>query len=141
MFSIVSTNQNCHGALFTFSDFDEIFNCELASCQMRIFLTAYPNRECFDGASLCVPPQIMTLPLCLSAHIYSWMDFGKLILQGLCQRTNDLSVMDLFINLKFKPKQLQNLNRFRIYLQVIFLSDITSADGTKIIPQTLSGQQ
>jgi hypothetical protein len=57
------------------------------------------------------------------------------------QRTNDLSLMAFFVSLNFKPKQLIALNRCRLYLQVIFLSDIVSADGTTIIPHVLSGQK
>ncbi len=49
--------------------------------------------------------------------------------------------MDFFLSLKYKPKTLQILNRCRIYLQVITLADITSADGTQIIPQTLKGHR
>jgi hypothetical protein len=57
------------------------------------------------------------------------------------QRINDVMLMDYFITLKYKPKTLQVLNRCRIYLQVLSLSDITSADGKEIIPQVLIGDK
>jgi hypothetical protein len=56
------------------------------------------------------------------------------------QRTNDLILMDYFVHLNYKPKELKSLNRCRIYLQVIFLSDIASVDSTEIAPKTLCGE-
>jgi hypothetical protein len=48
-------------------------------------------------------------------------------------RIRDASVMEVFVKSnKFKPWQMQILNRCRIYLRVITISDIATACGTKI---------
>jgi hypothetical protein len=54
-------------------------------------------------------------------------------------RKYDSSLMDQFLKLGFTDTQLCTLNRCRVYLQVIFLSDITSADGSIIIPECKQG--
>ncbi len=48
-------------------------------------------------------------------------------------RQNDIALMDYFVSLHLKPKLLRVLNRCRIYLQVIYLSDVCSADGSHIL--------
>jgi hypothetical protein len=48
-------------------------------------------------------------------------------------------LMDHFIALKYSPPQLEALNRCRVYLQVLTLTGITSADGKQLIIPTLSG--
>jgi hypothetical protein len=55
------------------------------------------------------------------------------------QWKHDIMLMQFFISLNFNPTQLETLNRCRIYLQVISLSDITSADGSIIVPAILQG--
>jgi hypothetical protein len=47
-------------------------------------------------------------------------------------RDGDVALMDYFTQLKLPNKQLQQLNRCRVYLQVFFLSDICTADGKAI---------
>jgi hypothetical protein len=59
--------------------------------------------------------------------------------QPTLQRKNDIMLMQFFISLNFNPTQLETLNRCRIYLQVISLSDITSVDGSRIVPTILQG--
>jgi hypothetical protein len=54
-------------------------------------------------------------------------------------REHDIALMDFFITQGYKNSQLGRLNRCRIYLQVITLADITSASGSNIIPDILSG--
>jgi hypothetical protein len=48
-------------------------------------------------------------------------------------RLNDIALMDYFVSLHLKPKLLRVLNQCRIYLQVIYLSDLCSADGSYIL--------
>jgi hypothetical protein len=48
------------------------------------------------------------------------------------QRAHDIALMDFFISLKYKPAALKTLNSCRLYLQVIFLSDIVTASGIEI---------
>ncbi len=59
--------------------------------------------------------------------------------QLLTQRKNDLMIMEYFITLKYKPKELQILNRCRLYLQESTLTDLVSVDRITIIPTTLNG--
>jgi len=49
--------------------------------------------------------------------------------------------MEHFLKLKYSPIDLLSLNRCRLYLNVIFLSDITSADGRMIIPASKEGHR
>jgi hypothetical protein len=50
------------------------------------------------------------------------------------QRAQDTMLMDYFISLKYTHTDLDLLNKCRVYLQVLTLADITSADGRKIVP-------
>jgi len=54
-------------------------------------------------------------------------------------REHDVVLMDFFIAQGYNSSQLRRLNRCRIYLQAITLADITSANGSTIIPDILSG--
>lgn len=54
-------------------------------------------------------------------------------------RTHDIFLMDYFLRLNFKPAQLKLLNQCRIYLQVLTLTDICSADGVSIADPILLG--
>jgi len=54
-------------------------------------------------------------------------------------RHADIALMDHFIRQGYKASQLIRLNCCRIYLQVITLTDIVSADGTCIIPDFFIG--
>jgi len=54
-------------------------------------------------------------------------------------RENDVFLMDYFIALRLPVSILRALNFCRVYLQVITLSDICSADGTYILPQAKAG--
>jgi hypothetical protein len=56
-------------------------------------------------------------------------------------RQNGFSLMDHFLQLSYSNVQLGTLNRCRLYLQAINLSDITSADGTIIIPACKQGRR
>ncbi len=56
-------------------------------------------------------------------------------------RKGDKALMDYFVSKHYKPKLLKILNRCRLYLQVIFVSDISSADGTYIIPSIKHGHR
>jgi hypothetical protein len=99
-----------------------------------------------------------TSVLALPCHNYStWLDscwlvsFWKFITKvGLVitlrqqwlpviARQADIALMDHFITQGYKASQFIQLNRCRLYLQVITLTDIVSADGTCIIPDILAG--
>jgi hypothetical protein len=54
-------------------------------------------------------------------------------------RVGDLSLMDYFISQRLSHRTLAILNSCRIYLQVITLADITSADGRYILPEAKAG--
>ncbi len=54
-------------------------------------------------------------------------------------RNGDIALMDHFVSQGYKAHQLIQLNRCRLYLQVITLTDIVSADGMCIIPDTFIG--
>jgi hypothetical protein len=56
------------------------------------------------------------------------------------QRKHDIALMDFFHSLKYKPAVLKTLNSCRLYLQVIFLSDITTASGTEIEDDAKQGK-
>lgn len=47
------------------------------------------------------------------------------------QRTHDVALMDFFVSQNYDRKRLMAINRCRVFLKVLFLSDICSADGTK----------
>jgi hypothetical protein len=56
------------------------------------------------------------------------------------QRAHDGAIMVFFNTLGLKPAILCTLNRCRVHLQIIFLPDITGADGKFIIPEILLEQ-
>ena len=56
------------------------------------------------------------------------------------QRENDVSLMDELVNSKlFSHRDLREINNCRLYLQVFYLSDIVSGDGTKIMHHFANG--
>jgi len=54
-------------------------------------------------------------------------------------RIEDIALMDHFLQQGYRHSHLQKLNRCRIYLQVITLADIVTADGGSIIPDIFEG--
>jgi hypothetical protein len=50
-------------------------------------------------------------------------------------------IMDTALQHNFSPTQLHQINSCRIYLQVLMISDITSADGRSILPCMIQGQR
>jgi hypothetical protein len=54
---------------------------------------------------------------------------------------HDINLMEYFISRQFSPRQLSRLNLCRLYLQVISLSDMVSADGKCIIGPVLEGKK
>jgi hypothetical protein len=54
-------------------------------------------------------------------------------------RENDIMLMDLFMTLNFSHSQLKLINNCRLFLQVLTLSDITSADGKTLLPNYTKG--
>jgi len=54
-------------------------------------------------------------------------------------RENDQFIMEAFIRQRTPIKHMRILNRCRLYLQVITLSDITTADGLIILPEIKQG--
>ena len=81
---------------------------------------------------------------------HSWMEmlWEKLSMFGLhtvvadvCRtfpREGDQFIMQVLIKAGYKGDSLQRLNRVRIYLQVLFMSDVLIALGCKICPNALS---
>jgi hypothetical protein len=55
-------------------------------------------------------------------------------------RAGDFHLMEVFSTLNLPHSAMTSLNRCRLYLQVITVSDIASADGTYILPQFRLGQ-
>jgi hypothetical protein len=54
-------------------------------------------------------------------------------------RTHDLYLMDFFLTLKLPTTLMERLNRCRVYLQVITLSDTTTACGKYLLPTIKTG--
>ena len=55
-------------------------------------------------------------------------------------RKKDKNLMEWFTNIGFYGLELAAINRCRLYLQVIYLSDITTGDGKYISPATYDGE-
>jgi hypothetical protein len=54
-------------------------------------------------------------------------------------REHDVFLMEIFQMHNFSSNQLRYLNHCRLFLQVITLSDITSADGQQILSNAMQG--
>jgi hypothetical protein len=54
-------------------------------------------------------------------------------------RIGDMALMEHFVKAGYPAAQLTQLNRCRLYLQVITLADIVSADGSLILPEAFIG--
>ena len=52
---------------------------------------------------------------------------------------NDINIMDHFMQQNNPIQKLLQINRCRVYLQVLSLSDLASADGARLIAPALSG--
>ena len=57
------------------------------------------------------------------------------------QRKFDRPIMEVFASWNIKKKEMKAINRCRIYLQVIYVSDITKYDGRTIVQDALEVQQ
>jgi hypothetical protein len=55
--------------------------------------------------------------------------------------TADVNLMDYFKSIGSSPKLLVSLNRCRVYLQLLLLSDMVSADGHNLVHHILQGQK
>ncbi len=49
--------------------------------------------------------------------------------------------MGYFISIGSSPRLLVSLNRYRVYLQLLLLSDMVSADGHNLVHHVLQGQK
>jgi hypothetical protein len=56
-------------------------------------------------------------------------------------QSTDINLMDYFLTKGMTGNELLSINRCRIYLQLLNLSDMTSADGCHLIPHVLHGQR
>jgi hypothetical protein len=56
------------------------------------------------------------------------------------QRENDAFIMDIVLEKKFKPAQTRRVNYCRMYLNVLLISDIATANGTAIDPKMYKGE-
>lgn len=56
-------------------------------------------------------------------------------------RQNDVLLMDEFMKYNLTPSQLRMINYCRLYLQVLLLSDIATADGRFILPSIFQGSR
>jgi hypothetical protein len=54
---------------------------------------------------------------------------------------NDLNIMEYFVSQRFPPQQLIRLNRCQLYLQLLSLSDMVSANGSRLIGPVLAGNK
>ncbi len=54
---------------------------------------------------------------------------------------HDMAIMDYFTTLQLRPAVFQTLNCCRVYSQVIFISDVSSPDGTHILSKYLAGNR
>jgi hypothetical protein len=54
---------------------------------------------------------------------------------------NDINLMEYFVARQFSSLELSRLNRCRLYLQLVSLSDMVSVDGRCIISSILEGQK
>ena len=53
------------------------------------------------------------------------------------QRQYDRSLMEIFDSWELKDEEMEALNRCRVYLRVVYVSDITELDGLSIVPEAL----
>jgi hypothetical protein len=56
-------------------------------------------------------------------------------------RRNDRAIMDLAMQKNFTAQQLKELNSCQIYMQVFWISDISSANGKHLLPSALKGER
>jgi hypothetical protein len=53
----------------------------------------------------------------------------------------DVNLMDYFLSMELSSTQLIRINRCRVFLQILLLSDIVSSDGRQLIPQVFQGHK
>jgi len=56
------------------------------------------------------------------------------------QRENDMGLMEMFVNEGYRNDELILLNKCRMYLQVLTVSDVVDGDGTHLCPITTTGK-
>ena len=104
---------------------------ELGSCS-DVFSLSYPHYEI-----LATHSWLKVLWYCVDKYKISLKKESRLISK---QRVNDVALMDALVSTNyFSKKELRAINNCRLYLEVFFLSDISSGDGSKIMHQYLMG--
>jgi hypothetical protein len=53
----------------------------------------------------------------------------------------DAAIMDVMLQYNFTPLQQKQINHCRLYIQVLMLSNIMSADGQNILPEIIHGHR
>jgi hypothetical protein len=56
-------------------------------------------------------------------------------------RVHDAMIMDMVLQYNFSPNSLRQINMCRLYLQVLAISDIVSADGFSLLPMAVKGER
>jgi hypothetical protein len=56
-------------------------------------------------------------------------------------RKGDVALMEVFANKNFTAKEMKNINRCRMYIQVFYLSDFTDISGHHIEPWIIKGKR
>jgi len=54
---------------------------------------------------------------------------------------NDINLMDYFLTQNYSPHQLSSINRCRVYLQALSLSDLVSAEGRCVMLSVFTGHR
>jgi hypothetical protein len=53
--------------------------------------------------------------------------------------TSDIMIMDAALTYNFPPTQLKQINRCGLYLQILMMLDLTTANGKQILPNVVEG--
>lgn len=109
-----------------------LFLIDISTIQLLIGSTTLFFNLPYDSYHILVELSWLTSVWCLMDDLKFKVEIRQAYIPPI-SRQHDRSLTEMFTALRLPKTDMQRLNRCRIYLQVLHLSNIVSADGTAIL--------
>jgi hypothetical protein len=134
LYTTQSIGQLCSliGHLYLQDKTADLFLIDISTIQLIVGSTTQFFNLPYHSYHMLVEPSWLRSIWCLIDNLQFRVALCQAYVPSI-SRVRDCSIIDKFATLRLPKTDMQRLNRCRLYLQVLHLSDITSADGTTIL--------